>query len=102
MRKAIVVVGILLAGCAQSDAEKALEGVLKDPSSAEYRNISSSWEWVCGEVNAKNSYGGYTGYQPFLINRRSGRVELFNPTIERAVPTDIARTQFEQMARKYC
>lgn len=35
---------------------------LKDPSSAEFRNQSR----LCGEVNAKNSFGGYTGFRRFI------------------------------------
>lgn len=35
---------------------------LKDPDSAEFRNQSG----MCGEVNAKNGFGGYTGYRRFM------------------------------------
>lgn len=35
---------------------------LKDPDSAEFRNQSG----LCGEVNAKNGFGGYTGYRRFM------------------------------------
>lgn len=35
---------------------------LKDPGSAEFRNQSRR----CGEVNAKNSFGGYTGFRRFM------------------------------------
>jgi hypothetical protein len=35
---------------------------LKDPDSARFRNQKS----VCGEVNAKNSYGGYVGFRRFI------------------------------------
>lgn len=35
---------------------------LKDPGSAEFRNQSR----LCGEVNAKNSFGGYTGFRRFM------------------------------------
>lgn len=48
---------------------------LKDPSSAEFRDVKSyaftgqnglaDGFTVCGMVNAKNSYGGYTGFTPF-------------------------------------
>lgn len=35
---------------------------LKDPDSAEFRNQSR----LCGEVNAKNSIGGYVGFRRFI------------------------------------
>ncbi len=40
---------------------------LKDPDSAKFKNVkvSSASGYVCGEVNAKNSYGGYTGFTKF-------------------------------------
>ena len=38
---------------------------LKDPDSAKFRSVKVKWDTVCGEVNAKNSYGGYAGYRRF-------------------------------------
>ncbi|MAR55992.1 MAG: hypothetical protein CMM93_02310 [Rickettsiales bacterium] len=50
--------------------KKGLEKRLKDPDSAEYRNVryngGQPHSAVCGEVNSKNSYGGYTGFVPFF------------------------------------
>lgn len=37
-------------------------GALKDPSSATYRYEGIQGEYVCGEVSARNSLGGYTGF----------------------------------------
>ncbi len=43
---------------------------LKDPDSALFRNLYVSRKLgapiVCGEVNAKTSFGGYLGFQRFL------------------------------------
>ena len=51
----------------------AREGViyeLKDPDSANFRNEkviqNETGIYVCGEVNAKNSYGGYVGFMPYF------------------------------------
>lgn len=43
---------------------------LKDPQSAQFREVkvvtnTLNEKTVCGEVNAKNSYGGYTGFKAF-------------------------------------
>lgn len=48
------------------------KGVLKDGPSARWK-WSGTWEggWVCGEVNSKNSFGGYAGYSKFAY--REGR-----------------------------
>lgn len=42
---------------------------LKDPSSATYRNeILKKTGWLCGELNSKNSYGGYVGFKRFFVS----------------------------------
>lgn len=54
---------------------KSKEGItakLKDPDSADFRNVhfysGSGRPIVCGEVNAKNSFGGYSGFEPFVAS----------------------------------
>ena len=52
---------------------------LKDPESAQYRNmrafnLSNGDRAICGEFNARNSFGGYTGYSPFWIRTRSNSI----------------------------
>ena len=47
-------------------AKSAVSNQLKDPSSAQFRNlVEVSPGVVCGEVNAKNSFGGYAGFKRF-------------------------------------
>lgn len=41
-------------------------GALKDPSSANFRNERLRAGFVCGEVNARNSQGGYVGFKRYL------------------------------------
>lgn len=74
-----------------------LERLLKDPESARYRFIKgpiraySSYfgpvqygYGVCAEVNAKNSYGGYTGYKlHFFLMRYGTVVQHIHETNER-------------------
>ena len=41
----------------------------KDPSTAQFRNESLRLNnFLCGEVNSKNSYGAYTGFKRFVLN----------------------------------
>lgn len=50
-------------------AEVAVERKLKDPSSAQFEAFVSRLSGepvVCGTVNAKNGFGGYSGRQPFI------------------------------------
>lgn len=66
--------------------KKYMDMRLKDPDSARYEFINSpktgwnSWGGrkygyiVCALVNAKNSYGGYTGSQIYYFMIKNGRV----------------------------
>lgn len=53
------------------DAELALKKFLKDPDSAQIRNQHG----YCGEVNSKNSFGGYTGFRRFIASSAVVAVE---------------------------
>lgn len=52
-------------------AKKTVVNKFKDPESAQFRNLSvrdqGKSRAVCGEVNAKNSYGGYVGFKKFYV-----------------------------------
>lgn len=60
--------------------EEAVKKILLDPSSIQTRNVyppKKFWSkhsgslrgfWIiCGEVNAKNRFGGYTGFKPEIV-----------------------------------
>lgn len=63
-------------------AVQSLTNGLKDPDSAKFRNVRmktyDGLHIVCGEVNAKNSYGGYTGYKRFAAGPREASIESFD------------------------
>jgi hypothetical protein len=66
-------------------AQKAIGPQLKDPDSAEYQNLKvfmkPGKEWVlCGQVNAKNDFGGYTGYKLFYKDDNS-HLTLIQPEL---------------------
>ncbi|WFF40392.1 hypothetical protein EVC62_02130 [Salinicola endophyticus] len=56
-------------------AEESVKEGLKDPDSAKFKDVHgtklmtvpNAHVMVCGMVNAKNSYGGYTGMSPFMV-----------------------------------
>lgn len=56
-------------------AKTAISRDLKDPDAAKFRNIGiyksttgKGGVSVCGEINAKNSYGAYLGFRKFLVS----------------------------------
>jgi hypothetical protein len=61
--------------------EDAVKERMKDADSAKFRSERMYWSddqahpvmSLCGEVNAKNSYGGYTGFRGF-ISTGDGRI----------------------------
>ncbi len=51
--------------------KQAVRSKLKDPDSADFRNVffhrgSDDIPVICGEVNSKNSFGGFGGFQKFI------------------------------------
>lgn len=65
-------IGTTLLGCDRIDpqisaAKTSLESGLVDPRSVEYRNLRRYADGtVCGQYNAKNRMGGYTGFESFI------------------------------------
>lgn len=50
-----------------SASNSGVKSVLKDPESANFKNQSVGRDgYVCGQVNAKNSFGAYSGFKKYL------------------------------------
>jgi hypothetical protein len=65
---AIIFAVLLLGACTSSDLDKAKQAVkvnLKDPDSAQFKDVTVVTDIVCGQFNAKNSMGGYSDYEQF-------------------------------------
>jgi hypothetical protein len=67
-------IGAVLSACGNSDINGAREEVkrnLNDSASAEFRAETvyrlPDNTVVCGEVNAKNRYGGYAGFSKYVV-----------------------------------
>jgi hypothetical protein len=76
MKIAAPTIGILLALAGLGEparampvfiAENAVKQLLKDPDSAQFRNVKEFTGPVCGEVNSKNGFGGYVGFSKFIV-----------------------------------
>lgn len=53
-------------------AKQSVKNMLKDPSSVQFRGLhTNSAGDVCGQFNAKNSYGGYEGFEDFMYEKSS-------------------------------
>ncbi|WP_146196954.1 hypothetical protein [Achromobacter pulmonis] len=80
----------LLAGCEKGkppeellieSAQQVVATQLKDPLSAQFRNMQGSEGalMVCGEINAKNGMGGYVGFKRFMVG---GEVDTTSHTFK--------------------
>lgn len=76
MKKWVVCATLMVGACQwvpgsdQNKIEAAQQRVaneLRDPASAQFRNSRIKDGWVCGEVNGKNGYGAYSGFQRFVV-----------------------------------
>ncbi len=52
---------------------------LKDPASAQFRDLRVDGTGdklrLCGEINGKNSYGGYVGFKKFAVAANTAMIE---------------------------
>ena len=105
MKKIILIgiAGLLMVGCGKKEpteaelnsfrelkAQESVKALLKDPSSAEFRNMNG----MCGEVNSKNSFGAYTGFVRFIGTPDITVIEGENPQVDQAT--------FNEVWKKMC
>jgi hypothetical protein len=66
-------------------ARAAVSATLKDAGSAQFKNVRARnvtnlrgepMAVVCGEVNAKNSFGGYVGFAPWIYLASTGSAHV--------------------------
>ena len=106
------ITSLLTTGCGQQakvdEVKEAVRDRLKDPNSAQFSNVKVVEGLVCGEVNAKNSFGGYAGRQRFWGGKPQrfwgGKPELtFGQFVvlsdEPETPCDILERQMEEARR---
>ena len=114
MQMKFIVLGMLftvfISGCGSENSEPSqaakeasyinfnqerIKGKLKDPESVQFRNAFVSnaigAPVVCGEVNAKNSFGGYMGFQRFVSG---GSIQV--------VETDMAAGEMDKTWAQVC
>lgn len=70
-------------GAARAAAKAYVRDHLVDPYSAKFSWVGETDQAVCGVVNAKNRMGAFAGRSPFIFDKGSAEVVLFDrpPTI---------------------
>lgn len=93
-----LVIPLVLAGCkpgeekAISLAKSEVAANLKDPGSAQFRNVKVSKMTdaedghvvavVCGEINGKNGFGAYAGFHPFFVELNMKSKGIFSKGVD--------------------
>lgn len=79
-------------------AKRNLEASLKDAGSAQYRKVRARMQMqaICGEVNAHNGFGGYTGYRRFVASAASDGPLFFENDSE------LAPGEFDKFWSQHC
>lgn len=79
MKKAIIALTGLVCACgvgAEDEARKAVARNLRDPASAQFRDVAVYDKYVCGEINGKNGMGAYAGFLRFWFNRETKEFQI--------------------------
>lgn len=74
MRKGVIAIALASSACGasvQNEAQEAVARDLRDPASAQFRDVKVYPKYVCGEVNGKNGVGAYAGFTRFWYNRET-------------------------------
>ncbi|AXY31166.1 hypothetical protein [Klebsiella aerogenes] len=93
-----LVIPLVLSGCkpgeekAISLAKSEVAANLKDPASAQFRNVKVSKMTdaedghviavVCGEINGKNGFGAYAGFHPFFVELNMKSKGIFSKGVD--------------------
>lgn len=85
-----------------TDAKAVTADSLIDPMSPQYRKLRyakqpNGSEVICGDVNAKNRFGGYVGFNAFVVARDTERTNLAMPSEPRDLDSGI-QCQAEKLA----
>ncbi len=114
---------LFLVGCkpggekATQLAQAAVANDMNDPETTKFRNVHYVQEEekpdgtvrgaVCGEINSRNMFGAYDGYQPFLVVLEMKSKGTFSKGVSYTVPfkhvfADIAAARQTKIYRDRC
>lgn len=103
MKKLLIVIALFsLVGCkpgaekASRIGQKIISAAMRDPDSAKFRYVRFIQQEetedgtvkgvVCGQVNAKNGFGAYSGFSPFIMELTMKPKGFFSKSVTYTVP----------------
>lgn len=84
--------------------QSAIIDDMKDPAAAQTRNLvaydlsGGQGRAICGELNGKNAFGAYVGFQPFFLRVKDGK--LVTEYAGSGDPDDLDRFMAEKGCRE--
>lgn len=120
MRKSLILALIFSIAASAQAAETAfivkaqndVKQLMKDPDSTNFRNVREITNTLgnkvlCGQINSKNSYGGYVGFMPFsysneglnIIDMNSRNTFTVMASVDRYKKDGCEGERFERLAR---
>jgi hypothetical protein len=110
--KRLWIAGLLLVGLAGCDSTKteamaAVSSLMKDPGATQFRGVEvidqgDGTEAVCGEYNAKNSFGAYAGYSGFVYYANRVDLETSSYTSDRSLSEIESSISYLENSRIRC
>lgn len=86
----------------QKEAQDAVSHDLRDPSSAQFRDVKVYSKAVCGEINGKNGVGAYAGFARFWYERETKRYR-YDPKLSEGDEIDRTNQRiFESEIDRFC
>lgn len=91
---AVLWFGLVDPAMKEHKAKAYIASKLLDPSSAQFRNLKRNGGSLCGEVNGKNRFGAYVGFQTFFasLDGDIGMVEPQASLLDATQPGSTERT----------
>lgn len=80
-------------------AKTLVRAHLKDPESARFRRVgvyatADNQLYVCGQFSAKNAFGGYVGFEDFVVNAQTAELTRKDEIL--------THEQWENLNKPYC
>lgn len=107
-----VIIAIAIAGCQfvpGTDAHRieaakdALSATLRDPTDPLFTDVHLAGDYVCGEVNALNEFGGRSGPEAFIVHPEGGAYRFSDRETDNAASWAVVLQAAESIgdARQY-
>lgn len=87
-------------------AKQVAASRMKDPASAQFRTLvvsrASGERALCGEINAKNAFGAYVGFRPFIADEDGAKFMADSNDVNAVGAGEMTRDLFLTFMKLQC